>query len=113
MLATSDNLLQAKSRGASCGPPRTMSSIVTGTPVLKPFQSVETDLLQPFFVQAEEVPGLVQQGDADLVAQIIVVGRHPLQVPPEQHDLRHPRPVGRTARLAVGRAVEQPQPPRG
>ena len=53
--------------------------------------STEAELVQGGVGEAEEVPGLVQQGGADLLAQLLLVARGALEVATEQEDLRQPR----------------------
>ena len=69
----------------------------------------ETHLFQLGVRQAEEVAGLVQQRDPHLLGQLVGVGHRPLQVAPEQHDLRQP---GLTAQAnpASGCAVPENSP---
>src|SRR5580692_1931122 len=75
--------------------------------------STEPQSLQCVVVEAEEMPGLVQQGGPDLLAQLIFVVGRPLEVAAKQHDLREPRLAAQPARaVAVGGAGEEAQRPR-
>ena len=49
---------------------------------------IQPYLREVFFRHAEEMPGLVQQGDADLFAQFLRAVHGPLQVLAEQENLR-------------------------
>jgi hypothetical protein len=48
--------------------------------------SIESPLLEVFFVETEEVPDLVEERDPQLVDELLVRARVALEVPAIEHD---------------------------